>query len=178
MEVHNFAGGRLCRRTRTLWMSWIVPSAANFTSAARMASHPIRRGIGPERQFRFQRFRYGCRLRRPSPNSSRMLRSSWWAMSWAAISVISPSTSRVDADGELVAEIVNGDMMDREAGIAGNHHDAFADALVCPRATGIAVNVRSASSNAAGKRQACALLLDLPRRDRWGRCAAPARWRR
>ena len=39
----------------------------------------------------------------------------------------------VDADRQLVAEIVHGDVMDGETGIAGDHHDAFADAFVVAR---------------------------------------------
>jgi len=39
----------------------------------------------------------------------------------------------VDRDSELAAEIVHSDVVDGEAGIAGDHHDAFADALVVAR---------------------------------------------
>ena len=39
----------------------------------------------------------------------------------------------VDADGQLAAEIVHGDVVDGEPGIAGDHHDAFAHALVVAR---------------------------------------------
>src|ERR1700733_9305061 len=39
----------------------------------------------------------------------------------------------VDADGQLAAEIVHGDVMDGETGIARDHHDAFAHALIVAR---------------------------------------------
>src|SRR5438105_6943969 len=39
----------------------------------------------------------------------------------------------VDADDQLLAEIVHGDMVDGEAGIAGDHHDALAHALIIAR---------------------------------------------
>ena len=39
----------------------------------------------------------------------------------------------VDADGELAAEVVHGDMVDGKAGIARDHHDALAHALIVER---------------------------------------------
>ena len=39
----------------------------------------------------------------------------------------------VDADGELAAKVVHGDMVDGEAGIAGDHHDALAHAFIVAR---------------------------------------------
>ena len=39
----------------------------------------------------------------------------------------------VDADGQFAAEIVHGDVVDRETGIAGDHHDTFAHTLIVAR---------------------------------------------
>ena len=39
----------------------------------------------------------------------------------------------VEADDQLAAEIVHGDVMDREAGIARDHHDAVAHRLIVAR---------------------------------------------
>src|SRR6202047_1365959 len=44
-----------------------------------------------------------------------------------------PVDFEVDADGQLAAEIVYGDMVDGEPGIAGDHHDTFAHTLIVAR---------------------------------------------
>ena len=49
-------------RTRTLWMSWIAPSAAKRDSAALMVSTRVGRGVGAVRQFRLQRLDMGVDL--------------------------------------------------------------------------------------------------------------------
>jgi hypothetical protein len=39
----------------------------------------------------------------------------------------------IDADRQLLAEVVHGDMVDCEAGVAGNHHDPVPDAFIAAR---------------------------------------------
>ena len=54
-------------------------------------------------------------------------------MSCAAVELHVAVDFEVDADRQLAAEIVHGDMVDGEAGIAGDHHDALAHALIVAR---------------------------------------------
>src|ERR1700738_844609 len=86
-------------RTRTLWMSWMAPSAGNtgngvlvgLTASGLMGDV----GGGGQRHV--------------------------------AVDL------EVDAHGEPAAEIVHGDVVDGEAGIARDHHDALANALIVAR---------------------------------------------
>ena len=113
-------------------MSWIAPPAAKRDSAAWMVVDAVGRGIGAERQFRLQRLDMGIDfdvraefvadlvLQRVGDVVRRRQRH-------VAVDF------EVDADGQLAAEVVHRDVMDGEAGIAGDHHDAFAHAFIVAR---------------------------------------------
>jgi len=62
-----------------------------------------------------------------------MFRSSSWGDVVGRVKRHIAVDLEVDADGQLAAEIVHRDVVDGEPGIAGDHHDAFADALVVAR---------------------------------------------
>ena len=92
----------------------------------------VRRGVATQRQFRFQRLDVGVDLDVLAE-----------LVADAALQLMGDVVGggerhlavdlEIDADGELAAEIVHGDVVDGEAGIAGDHHDAFADALIVAR---------------------------------------------
>ena len=54
-------------------------------------------------------------------------------MSWAAVERHLAVDFEVDADGQLAAEVVHGDMVDGDARVARDHHDALAHALIVAR---------------------------------------------
>ena len=119
-------------RTRTLWMSWMAPSAAKRDSAALMVSTRVGCCVGAVRQFRLQRLDVGVDL----DVLAKILAD-------APLQLVGDVVGRrqrhlavdleVDRDGQLAAEVVHGDMMDRQPRIAGDHHDALAHALIVAR---------------------------------------------
>ena len=162
-------------RTRTLWMSWIAPSAAKRDSADLDGLDALGRGIGAERQFRFQRLDMGVDL----DVLAEFLADVPLQLLGDVVGGVQRHLAvdfEVDADGELAAEIVHGDMVDGEAGIAGDHHDALANALVVARDRHRGEGQVGVVERACDRGLRLSLdLLDAVDRDR---CAAPARWRR
>ncbi len=119
-------------RTRTLWTSWIALSAAKRDKRGLDGLDAVGRGVGAVRQFRFQRFDVGVDLD--------VLAELVADVPLQLLGDVVGGRQRhlavdfeIDADGELAAEIVHGDMVDGETGIAGDHHDAFAHALIVVR---------------------------------------------
>ena len=92
----------------------------------------LRRGITTHRQFRFQRLDVGIDfdvLAEFLADVPFKLVGDGVGCGERHIAV----DLEIDADGQLAAEIVHGDVVDRETGIAGDHHDTFAHTLIVAR---------------------------------------------
>ncbi len=113
-------------------MSWIAPPAANRVSAALMVSTRSGAASVPHGSSGSSGSIW-VSTSTSSPKSSRIARSSSWAMSCAAMQRHVAVDLEVDADDQLAAEVVHGDVVDGEPGIARDHHDAFAHALIVAR---------------------------------------------
>ena len=110
----------------------MAPSAGKARQRGLDGLDALGRGVGAVRQFRLQRLDMGVDLDVLAE-----------ILADAALQLVGDVVRRgqrhvavdleVDADGQLAAEIVHGDMVDGEAGIAGDHHDALAHALIVAR---------------------------------------------
>ncbi len=92
----------------------------------------VGRGVGAERQFGFQRFDMGVDLN----VLAELVADVPLQLMGDGVGVVERHLAvdlEVEADGEFLAEVVHGDMVDGEAGIAGDHHDAFAHTLIVAR---------------------------------------------
>ena len=97
-----------------------------------MVSHPFRHGIGAERQFRFQRLDMDVDL---DVGAELLLDAALQRVGdvVGGVELHLAVDLEVDADDQLAAEVVHRDVVDGEAGIVRDHHDALAHGLVVAR---------------------------------------------
>src|SRR6266404_6344160 len=130
VEVHDFAGVGIAHPHAMDVMDRAIGGEARQRGLDGFDA--LRRGIAANRQFRLQRLDVGVDLDVLAEflaDVPLQFMGDGVGCGERHIAV----NLEIDADGELAAEIVHGDVVDGETGIAGNHHDAFAHTLVVAR---------------------------------------------
>src|ERR1700704_7196617 len=130
MEVHDFTGVGVADPYAMDVVDLAIGGKAR--QCAPDGLDTIGRGIGTQRQFRLQGLDVGVDLDILAEflaDAALQLMGNFVRGRQRHLAV----DFEVDAHGELAAEVMHGNMVDGETGIAGDHHDAFAYALIVAR---------------------------------------------